>query len=204
MAANASQWDAKHREAAQKPPAPPAAILLEWLDRLPSGPALDLACGTGRHALVLASRGRPVTAVDWSRTALDILEWRARDAKIPVSWGTAPQLAAGFSGEPRGPGIHLIQADLEQTQLAESAFAVILCIQYLQRSLFPQISRALQPGGVLVFETFTKARHGAPEGPRNPAYLLDEKELRDAFPQLDRLLYREQGMATLVAQRRVK
>ena len=85
MPANVIEWDARHREAAQNPPAEAAGIVSEWLPLLPRGPALDLACGTGRHALLLAALGLSVTAVDWSGTALDILENRARRAKLPVS-----------------------------------------------------------------------------------------------------------------------
>ena len=73
MPANVTEWDAHHREAAQNSFAEPASIVSEWLPLLPTGPALDLACGTGRHALLLAARGQLVTAVDWSGTALDIL-----------------------------------------------------------------------------------------------------------------------------------
>ena len=47
-----------------KPSAEPASFVMELLPLLPRGPALDLACGTGRHTLPLASRGRHVTAVD--------------------------------------------------------------------------------------------------------------------------------------------
>jgi SAM-dependent methyltransferase len=85
MSATATEWDARHRDAAQKTPAEPASIVTEWLPLLPTGPALDMACGTGRHTLLLAARGQFVNAVDWSGAALDILEARARAAKIAVS-----------------------------------------------------------------------------------------------------------------------
>jgi len=35
----------------------PAPLLVEVADRLPPGRALDLACGSGRHALYLARGG---------------------------------------------------------------------------------------------------------------------------------------------------
>lgn len=203
MPANVSEWDARHREAAQNSPAEPASIVLEWLPLLPTGQALDLACGTGRHTLSLAARGQSVTAVDWSGAALDILEGRAREAKLHVSRGGGAALAAS-----RTRGICLTQANLEDTQLPEAAFSLVLCIQYLQRSLFSQMARALQPGGILLFETFTLAQLSYAGGPRNPAYLLEPGELRTAFPELHVLFYRElnagQGIASLVAERRRK
>jgi tellurite methyltransferase len=200
MSANVSEWDVRHREAAQNGPAEPASIVSEWLPLLPGGPALDLACGSGRHTLLLASRRQAVTAVDWSGTALDILESRARKAKLHVSRDEAANLA-----ESEKRGIRLIQANLEEIRLPEVAFSLILSLQYLQRSLFAQMERALKPGGMLLFETFTKAQLNYSGGPRNPSHLLELGELRTAFPELHLLFYRElnagQGIASLVAQK---
>jgi tellurite methyltransferase len=203
MASNANEWDARHREATQNSPAEPASIVSEWLPLLPTGPALDLACGTGRHALLLAARGQSVTAVDWSGAALDILENRTRKAKLHISRADA----AGI-GESRTRGIRLVQANLEELRLPDAAFSLIVCLQYLQRSLFSQMARTLRPGGMLLFETFTRAQLDYSGGPRNPAHLLEPGELRTALPELHVLFYRElnagQGIASLVAERRQK
>ncbi len=203
MPANVSEWDARHRKAAQNSPAEPASLVSEWLPLLPSGAALDIACGTGRHTLLLAAKGTPVTAVDWSSVALDILENRAREAQHPVRRADTASMAE--PAQLRARGIQLIQANLEEIRLPDSAFCVIICIQYLQRSLFPQMARALQPGGLLLFETFTRAQLNYSGGPRNPAFLLVPGELRMAFPELHILFYRDlnagQGIASLVAQK---
>jgi tellurite methyltransferase len=201
MPANVTEWDARHREARQDTPADPASIVSEWLPLLPTGQALDLACGTGRHTLLLAGRGQSVTAVDWSGTALDILEDRARKAKLHVSRADTATLAHS-----RTRGIRLIQANLEDIQLPYASFSLVLCLQYLQRSLFSQMARALEPGGMLLLETFTQAQLNYSGGPRNPAYLLEPGELSTSFPELHVLFYRElnagQGIASLVAERR--
>ncbi len=201
MPSNQSDWDAKHRLAAEAPPSEPASIVRELLPLLPPGPALDIACGTGRHALFLAGRGQHVTAVDFSSVALDILEVRARGMRAPVRRSKSIH-------EPERhfrAGLELVQADLERTELPEGRYSLILCIQYLQRSLFPHITRALRPNGVLLIETFTRAQLEFEGGPRNPAYLLETGELREAFPELSVLFYRElragQGIASLVAKK---
>ena len=200
MPANATEWDARHREMAKDSLAEPAGIVTEWLPMLRAGPALDLACGTGRHALFLAGQGHAVTAIDWSREALDILERRARRQKLAVS--RVGDVALGGASS---PGLQVMQANLEETKLPEDSFEVILCFHYLQRSLFPQISGALRPGGMLLFETYTYAQLNYSGGPRNPAHLLQIGELRTAFPGLHTLFYRElnagQGIASLVAQK---
>jgi len=200
MPANVTEWDARYREGAPHTPAQPAGIASEWSPLLPRGRALDLACGTGRHALLLAGLGLSVTAVDWSGTALEILENRARKIRLPVS-----RVSAAALGESSSRGIRLLQANLEEFVLPDNSFSVILCFHYLQRSLFPQIVRALRPGGLLLFETNTRAQLNYSSGPRNPAHLLELGELRTAFPGLHVLFYRElnagQGIASLVAQK---
>jgi tellurite methyltransferase len=202
MSSSPSDWDAKHMLVAEVPPAEPASIVCELLPLLPAGPALDIACGTGRHALVLAARGQHVTAVDFSGVALDTLEARAQRVHIPV------RQSKSLHGAPKKRlqgGIALVQTDLEQGHLPECNYDLIVCIQYLQRSLFPQIARALRPNGVLLMETFTRAQLEFSGGPKNPAYLLESGELRDAFPELRVVFYRElragQGIASLVARR---
>src|SRR6266566_3280354 len=113
MPSSQTDWDAKHRLATGELPAEPASIVRELLPLLPSGPALDIACGTGRNALFLAARGQHVTAVDFSGVALDILEVRARNMHVPVRRGKNLH-------EPRRQlrgGIEFLQADLEQAYL---------------------------------------------------------------------------------------
>jgi tellurite methyltransferase len=200
MPANAIEWDARHREAAKSQPEEPASIIMEWLPLLPRGPVLDIACGMGRNTLLLAARGDAVTAVDWSGTAFEILETCARKAKLTVLRTDSSAIAV-----PHASGIRMIQANLEELRLPEAFFSLILCFHYLQRALFPQIARALRPGGLLFFETYTRAQLDCPGGPRNPAFLLEPGELRNAFPELRTLFYRElhagQGIASLVAEK---
>jgi tellurite methyltransferase len=200
MPSSQSDWDAKYRLATDAP-AEPASIVRELLPLLPRGPALDLAGGAGRHAMLLASRGQHLTVVDWSRVALEILEVRGQTAQVPVRHASSIDVRQRKVHS----GIDLLQADLERIQLPEESFELVLCIQYLQRSLFPQISRALRPGGVLLFETFTRAQLEFAGGPRNPEHLLEIGELRIAFPELRVLFYRElragQGIASLLAQK---
>ncbi|HYL83220.1 MAG TPA: class I SAM-dependent methyltransferase [Candidatus Angelobacter sp.] len=201
MPSSQTEWDEKYRLAGEDAATEPAGILRELLPLLPGGRVLDLACGTGRNALFLAIGGRHVTAVDWSAAGLGILEAKARSKGISV------RRIREFEDR-RGParaGLDFLQADLEKTRLPDSAFAVILCIRYLQRSLFPQMVRALRPGGVLLCETYTQAQLEFAIGPRSPEHLLRPGELRDAFRGLRVLFYRElragQGIASLAAQK---
>lgn len=211
MSTNEAQWDNRYRAAADKdasagqscvrPSGESGDVVSEWLPLSPCGPALDLACGAGRHALLLAAQGRAVTAMDASGAAIELLEKRAKCLGIATN-----RRSQGSEIHARKQaGIFLVQADLESVKLPEQEFALVLCIRYLQRSLFEQISRTLIPGGLLIFETFTMAQLCFEGGPRNPQHLLAIGELRLAFPKLDMLFYRElnagQGIASLVARK---
>lgn len=200
MPGTPQEWNEKHERAAAEEAHPETIPLLrELLPLLPRGPALDLACGRGRHTIFLTERGYPVTAVDWSEAAIRVLEERALAAGLTVKRETDEEEAVS----PSTSGIRTICRDLRTVSLQESAFSVILCIQYLDRSLFPKIASALKPGGTLLLETYTTAQTAFERGPRNPEYLLQPGELRLAFPDLEIAFYRElqagEGIATLLA-----
>lgn len=121
------------------------------------GSVLDLACGRGRHALWLAERGYEVHALDRDEEALSALR----------------EAAAA-----RGVAVHARRVNLEQqdVDLGEARYAAIVVFNYLHRPLFPLIVRALVPGGVLLYQTFTIGQRERGH-PRNPAFLLQPGEL---------------------------
>jgi SAM-dependent methyltransferase len=144
-----------------------SAWVVRWLDRLAPGTTLlDLACGTGRHAAAGLARGLRVTAVDRDAAAL---------ALVPVA---AERCAA----------------DLEQGRwpLGERRFDAIVVANYLHRPLFEALAAALNPGGLLIYETFAigNARYGRPA---NPDFLLRPGELYDAWAGRLHILAFEDG-----------
>jgi len=139
-------------------PAGPSSWLVENADRLsPGGTVLDLACGRGRHALLLASAGFQVRAID-------------RDAeKIEALGADAGRLGVALTAQ-------TMDLEVDGVSLRRDAYDTILVIHYLHRPLFPEIVRALRPGGVLLYETFIvdQAQRGEP---KNPDFLLQRGEL---------------------------
>jgi SAM-dependent methyltransferase len=131
-----------------------------------SRPVLDLACGRGRHALAVAERGAHVVAVDRDPEALAELAREARARDLPVS---------------------CVRADLEGAHglpFAPAGLGAVLVFRYLWRPLAPALAAALAPGGLLLYETFTRDQGKLPYGPRNPAFLLEPGELPRLFPEL--------------------
>jgi len=159
-----SQWTGQ-REFGPRPPDAtigPSSWLLANVDLLrdaPSAPprVLDLACGSGRHSLLLASAGFAVRAVDRDPARIAALADRAARLDLPIETETRDLEVAGVD-------------------LGEGWYDVILVVHYLHRPLFPALRRALKPGGVLIYETFTEAQ-AARGRPTNPLFLLKPGEL---------------------------
>ena len=144
----------------------PSRWLIENLDVLPVGRrVLDLAGGRGRHALALAARGVDVHAIDRDREALRALE----DASIGLP-GTVTTEARELEDGPISLGV--------------SAYGAVLVFNYLYRPLMPAIVEALEPSGVLFYETFTRGQ-AARGHPKNPAFLLEDGELPRLVAPLD-------------------
>ncbi|WP_371846054.1 MULTISPECIES: class I SAM-dependent methyltransferase [Massilia] len=118
-----------------------------------AGEALDLACGSGRHARLLAARGMHVLALD-------------RNAELLAALA--------------GPNVATLQHDLEAEDAVwpfePGRFALIVVTNYLYRPLFPQLAASLLPDGILIYETFAQGNqvYGKPS---NPDFLLAPEEL---------------------------
>lgn len=69
------------------------------LDLAPGAAVLDLACGLGRHALGMASRGYRVTGVDFNERYLEIAARRAKEQGVDVRWMKADMRELPFTGE---------------------------------------------------------------------------------------------------------
>ncbi len=81
---DATDWDKRYANSDLVWGAPPNRYVVEHTTTLPMGCALDLACGEGRNALWLATRGWQVGALDYSAVALDKAEQIAARAPRAV------------------------------------------------------------------------------------------------------------------------
>ncbi|MBK8739635.1 MAG: class I SAM-dependent methyltransferase [Betaproteobacteria bacterium] len=150
-----------------------ALVPAPWVVRFaplinPGGRVLDLACGYGRHARFLAALGHPVLAVDRDEAALATLAAVA--------------------------GIETQVADLEQGSwpFGRQRFDAIVVTHYLHRPLLADLLAALQPDGVLIYETFADG-NAAFGRPARPEFLLQRDELLQRVQGLLRVVAFEQG-----------
>lgn len=164
----------------------PARWLLDHEQYIPRhGEALDVACGRGRHALWLAARGLATLAVDRDPSRVSLVNAEAARRQLPLR--AAPM-------------------DLErEAPIGVAMYDVIVVVHYLHRPLMPSLRQALRPGGVLIYETFTRAQ-AARGKPTNPAFLLAPGELRELVAPLQVLAEREgdfdgKMLASVIARR---
>lgn len=134
-----------------------AAVPSRWIARFapliaPGATVLDLACGTGRHARLLAAAGHAVVAVDRDAAALGAL--------------------AGLEG------VEAVEADLEAGPwpFGGRTFGGVVVANYLHRPRLAAVLAALGDDGVLLYETFA-AGNEAYGRPANPDFLLRADEL---------------------------
>src|SRR5437667_12359324 len=80
--------------------------------------------------------------------------------------------------------------DLEQIELPEACYDLVLNFNYLQRSLIPRIKESLKAGGHIIFETYLIDQRTVGH-PSNPAYLLGHNELLEFFRDLPVIWYCE-------------
>ena len=147
-----------------------------------------MATGNGRNAIYLAGKGYQVEAVDLSAAA--------------VASALAAARLAGVS-------ITAQVADLEgDYRIKSNTYDLIICFNYLQRSLILQIIGGLCQNGMLVYETFIidQRQFGHP---KNPDYLLEHNELLEMFHDLRCLRYREgifgnKAVASIIAQKTIQ
>lgn len=133
-----------------------------------NGRVLDLACGSGRHAIWLAKQGYRVDALD-------------RDAK-------ALESMAGMDN------INVLNVDIEAGGLPGLGhrYDGIIVSRYLYRPLLSRLTGLLKPGGILIYETFMTGneRYGKPS---NPDFLLLPNELLETYSPLLSIIAFEQG-----------
>lgn len=172
MESLAAKWDRIYSQADPVQSAP-ASVLAENAFLLPkTGVALDLACGLGGNARFLAAAGFAVVAWDISSVAI---------AKLQV-----------FAGE-NGLNIRARRRLIDAECFADKQFDIIAVGRFLDRTLCDAIIRSLKPGGLLFYQTYTRAKV-SDQGPKTPNYLLDEQELLELFDSLRIIYYRENGL----------
>lgn len=144
------------------------------------GFALELACGKGANALYLASLGFDVVAADASITGLRICQRSAAKSMLKL---------------------FPVVMDFDQCALPEDRFALVSVVRYLNRKLFPALTNALKPGGVLFYKTFNQ-QHLERHPNFNADYVLLQDELQHGFSELELIGQSQAGTSSFILARK--
>jgi SAM-dependent methyltransferase len=172
------KWDQRYRQSSVNEP-DAVQVLRENQHLLPKrGDALDLACGLGGNALLLARAGLCVQAWDLSPVAIEALQSHSVNG---------------------GGSLNAAVRDVLVKPPRPASFDVIVVSYFLERSLAEDLCAALRPGGLLFYQTFVRDKVDQ-QGPSNPDFLLAENELLSLFAELRLRVYREEGRLGNTAQ----
>jgi SAM-dependent methyltransferase len=162
-------WDERYGTEELIWKADPNRFLVEEVATIEPGRALDVACGEGRNAVWLASKGWRVTGVDFSRAGLAKAERLAADRGVEVTW---------------------VEADVVEWQPPEASFDLVV-VMYLhlpapqRRRVLAHASAGLAAGGVLLLVGHdTSNLVEGTGGPQDPAILFGPEDIAEDLPGL--------------------
>ncbi|QBJ96030.1 class I SAM-dependent methyltransferase [Rhodococcus sp. ABRD24] len=163
---DAHDWDERYSQAGMVWGTPPNPVVVEFATSLPAGRALDLACGEGRHALWLATRGWETTGVDYSKVAIE----KAREIATQAPRSVQQRL-------------NYICGDITTADVADYDLVLMVFIHLdptQRRTLVRRVIDSLKPDGTLMILghdtlNFTQGTGGPPD----PEILYTPEDLKD-------------------------
>lgn len=159
------RWDDKYKHGSL--PQNVIEVVQNYAKEANGNKALDIACGMGRNAKLLVKMDFEVHALDISEVAITSLK--------------------GIEN------IEVQAVDFDTYELKENAYDLIVCTYFLERKLFPQITKALKENGIVIIETFMHHEENT-KVPSNRAFLLEKGELEKIFSVDYSIVYKNEFM----------
>ncbi len=156
---DAAEWDERYAETHRHWSVTPNMFVADRLRHITPGRGLDLGAGEGRNAVWLASLGWEMTAVDFSRVAIE-------------------------RGAADSDAVEFVVADVREWEPEGSFDLILIAYIHLQAPDFEKVVRRarewLTPGGelFLIGHDVSNVDHGH-GGPQDPGILWDVDETRD-------------------------
>lgn len=171
MMSDQTKWDAIYRNKEYSPTA--SFVLTQNQHLLPRhGVALDLACGQGGNAVLLAKAGLDVSAWDISSIAIKQLQDFTALNNVTIN------------GQVR---------DVVASPPEANSLDVLVVSFFLDRGLCKHLLAALRPGGLLFYQTYCQQKVEQ-QGPSNANFLLADNELLSLFSTMKVRVYREEAL----------
>ncbi len=170
MQEDKEKWNKRYLQ--MQMPLESSDIINQFITLLPhSGSALDIACGNGRNARLLASCGLDVRAIDISDIAINLASKLYKEA---------------FQNKSIMGSIEFLCLDLDSYKITPKSYDVICNFYFLNRKILHQIPSALKSNGILFLETFEENK----DYPTNidSTKILHQNELLELFKNWEIIL----------------
>lgn len=125
----------------------PDERVVEWLEAVPAGRALDLGAGEGGNSFWLAQQGWNVTSVDFAPSAVQFIEEHAREKGYSIEAEVADALK--YKGEGMFDLVLLSFVHFSKEE---------------RETLFSRLDKQLVEGGLLVYLGLVKTEDELPSG----------------------------------------
>lgn len=166
---SSTKWDERYRQPGNVWTTDPNIFLVEFVESLSPGTALDLGSGEGRNAVWLASKGWNVTASDFSKIGIEKTIQRANSQGLQLN--TVVQDAANFKTE----------------ELFDLVIMMYLHTDaFVRPKIFTSAFQALKPGGniLIVGHDVDNLEHGY-GGPPKMEFLWSPEIISELLPGID-------------------
>ncbi len=149
----------------------PSSVILQYIPAVTTAKrALDIACGSGRNTLCLASMGYMVDAVDIALQPLQKLKEFANDDKVYDN-------------------INIYMADLDSFEIPDTTYSVVVMANYLDRDLITKTREYIEIGGYFVLDTYIDDIRNE-KIDSNKGYLLKAEEVDSLFGDKFEIVYK--------------
>ena len=165
-----SVWDNFYRNKNNSFGKDPVSFLKDYIHMLPKGRAFVPAMGEGRNAIYLAKRGFTVDGNDVSDVAVEKAMAEAKQQKVTLK---------------------PIVADLNQYNIPENTYELILVSLFYSKTLVPKFQKALKKGGYIMFylRVVDPQNRKRPDSPDN--FEVKPAELKEALKDFQIKAYKE-------------
>ncbi len=169
-------WDARYSNEEFIYGREPNSFFKEQIDRLMPGKLLMLGEGEGRNAVYASKKGWKVDAVDFSSNA----------KKKTLSWANQNNVKLDYTVA------NLIDY-IPSKEYYDAAGLIFIHLNPANcRLIFDRLSEALQTGGKIIMEVFSKNQLGRTSGgPQDLNVLYSIDEIKSYFPSIHTILLEE-------------
>lgn len=145
-------------------------FIKRFANQSPNNLGLDIACGSGRDSVFMATCGWSMTGIDYSPSSLEKMQCLAQSNHQQVS-------------------LRLLDLEKNFSELLalKQTYGAVVVVRYLHRPALKQIKKLIDSQGFIIYQTFMKGceKFGSP---KNPRFLLEAGELATVFSDFDILL----------------